>query len=276
MNLPTNDKRTNEPANVVCSLGSIHPSIIPSQVPRYDPSRLINKLKQKCTASRGGSTFFDWKSLGYETGICFNAIPSRVSFLCGCLDSEKAQKERKERAARQRIAPDNAVEVRPDEVGGENNKGNADNLSAAEKLIKKVAKTLVKRSTEEHKKLAGKTSNEKDLEQYGPEIDGVRFLLDPLSFTHTVENIFAYSFLIKKGEAKVGVRSSMEATGIKRAGLYCGTMPSGDTEYPEATQAVISFTLNDWRRLCERWQEGDLPSRERNQQAKNSQTTQSQ
>ena len=61
---------------------------------------------QKCRSSSNGDggAYFDWLALGVEAGICFNAIPSHVSFLNGPLtDDRKLQvKQRQARQPRQK------------------------------------------------------------------------------------------------------------------------------------------------------------------------------
>ena len=157
------------------------------QVPRFDPLKLVHKLKQKCSGKTETGKYFDWKLLGVECGICFNALPDRVSFLAGALDHEvhiKAQKPRKKRAA---AVPgeDEKDAINPEKVdNNDNNRSDgADKLSAMEKNMRTLKKTLTKK----HKA---------QVDAGGPnEIDAVKFLFNPKSFTQTVENIFNFSFL---------------------------------------------------------------------------------
>jgi hypothetical protein len=51
-------------------------------------SRFCKALVRKCTFQQGDfDSYFEWKVLGEEAGICFNAVPSRVQFLAGSLSS---------------------------------------------------------------------------------------------------------------------------------------------------------------------------------------------
>uniref|UniRef100_A0A7S4VDK9 Non-structural maintenance of chromosomes element 4 n=1 Tax=Ditylum brightwellii TaxID=49249 RepID=A0A7S4VDK9_9STRA len=76
------------------------------QVARYDAGRLSQKLRSKCTSRGiGSSPNFDWVLLGVEAGACFNSTPSRVSFLCGPIDTTYVPKERK-KAQRRRTEED--------------------------------------------------------------------------------------------------------------------------------------------------------------------------
>lgn len=225
------------------------------KVPRYDASKLAQKLALKCSVKQGSSRFFDWKTLGRECGICYNAIPDRVSFLAGSLDSLAEMKTKLARKTRQKETIDEAKEEEPEAV--QNNKSDADQLSAAEKNLKLMKQVLKTRSRQEAEKQGRKSAP----------VDGVSFLFNPNSFTQTVENIFNFSFLIKKGEAEIGVRDDI--------GLYVlpKHRPSDEdfqNSQTSATQAVVSFTMSDWRRLVKAHglTKGDLPHRTGSKHAK--------
>ena len=253
------------------------------QAPRFDAVHLVKKLGQKCTNKTSTSQYFDWKFLGIEAGICFNAIPERVTFLAGALDHQVTMKVRAVRQARVKNTINDEVEVKPETVDNTTNKGDADKLSAMEKAMRVIRKKLKTRSLEEAEKGASADKNGSD--ENNPDIDMVRFLFNPQSFTQTVENIFNFSFLIKKGEAEIGVRPT------KSLGNSNSTTPSGgfvayrnfegsslnddpnDDMTSTATQAVCRFTMADWRRLCQQqavaagsgttgsFEQGDLPHR---------------
>jgi hypothetical protein len=247
----------------------------------------VHKLVQKCTitsSQEGGSTCFDWRTLGSECGICFNAVPDNVSFLAGPLDALLTETtEPKARVVRQRAVAEPGDEIKPEQVqnnstgkGGE--KENVDQLSA---LLKQMKKKLKDRCNDEFKKnketaAAADESVSAETEQLvqetGMEVCGVQYLFNPDSFTQTVENIFHYSFLIKKGEAALGVRtrrssafeeSSQSPTSkfTQHQGLWVKPVQSQETK--ESTQAVVAFTMKDWRALVQGYdlQQGDLPHR---------------
>jgi hypothetical protein len=241
-----------------------------SQVPRYDPVKLVHKLVRKCSIQSSESACFDWRTLGAECGICFNALPVRVSFLAGPLDAQMAESpQKKSRVVRQRAAAEQGEEVKPEQVQASKEKKDTDQLSV---LLKQMKKKLRDRCQEEFKaseeRAAGDEAAEKLVQDRGMEIDGVQYLFNPNSFTQTVENIFHFSFLIKKGEAAIGVRgrraqaleeSSQSEFG--QQGLY--VKPSPRVENHESRQAVVAFTMKDWRALVQGYdlQEGDLPHR---------------
>ena len=182
--------------------------------------------------------------MGVEAGICFNALPSHCSFSPGVWASEPSAK--KPRAKPQPRVVDTGPEEKPQEQQqGAAQKQQDSTLSFAEANIKKLRKTLKRRANEE-----------KDPSEPLPKIDGRRFLLNPKSFTQTVENMFYYSFLVKKGQGGIGVDED---------GLYVHPVVENDEEsndvLPEAKQAIISLTMRDWRRLRQGLTEHDMPHR---------------
>jgi len=220
------------------------------QVPRYDPLRFTQKLRQKCTAKQGGSgSFFDWAMLGKETGTCYNAVPSRVQFLGGPLVADFAPKERKQRAKRQKVESDDEEEERPEEV--RNQETNADQLSAVERNFKVVRNTLKRKSKAAYRAKFDEISALPEEEQRSArkkakataaETCAIKYMFNPKSFTQTVENMFHYSFLVKKGEAKMVVRDGKPRV---------AAIPNDKTkQVPPAKQSVVSLNMRDWRRLC--------------------------
>jgi Nse4 C-terminal len=260
------------------------------QVPRFDAIQLVHKLGQKCTNKTSTSQYFDWKFLGVEAGICFNAIPERVTFLAGALDHQVTVKAKTVRQARVKSTISDEVEVKPEAVDNTTNKGDADKLSAMEKAMRVIRKKLKARSEEIERSSSSKSGNADE----HPDIDMVQFLFNPQSFTQTVENIFNFSFLIKKGEAAIGVRPKSSL------GNSHGAIPSGayvayrtynasafesdpndnNSSSSSATQAVCRFTMADWRRLCQQqdaasttgsFAQGDIPHRTGTKHGRNSQ-----
>lgn len=227
-----------------------------SQVPRYDPLRLVASLRQKCSATIRGESFLDWTALGKETGVCFNAVPDRCTFAAGRWDNPAAAKTPRKRAPREKRYEDNAKEERPEEqaVHQQNQQqGRKHKESAAEANIKNIKKRLQKRMDQE-------APNNKDVEDDFDQlkVPGVQFLFNPQSFTQTVENIFYYSFLVKKGQGAIGID---ETSG----GLY--VRPACGQESDSDKQAVCRLTMRDWRRICQSHfsssnnNSGDLPHR---------------
>jgi hypothetical protein len=236
------------------------------QVPRFDATRFISKLRSKCTTLDGNNVFFDWKMLGAETGICFNSVPTNVCFMLGPLENGRVP-EKKVRTVRHRRAVEEEGEEEKPEETVKHQKKDADKLSQAEKNLKVMQNICRKKCTENYaKKKAeydglddndpGKKEKRRELKEHGEEIDGLRLLLNPKSFTQTTENLFGLSFMVKSGVAKVGVRTPLEehasddSTNNRQPLLTIGP---GDENYENETtrQCVISFTMDDYRELCE-------------------------
>lgn len=221
--------------------------------------RFTLKLRQKCT--RG--SYFDWNALGVEVGTCFNAVPSRIQFLAGPLHADFEPKVRQPRAPRKKHdSEDEEEEERPEEV--KNQETNADQLSAVERNMKIVNNVLKKRSKETAAKHMEEISKLPEEEQgaarkrlkgsRGYEVDAIQYMFNPKSFTQTVENVFHFSFLVKKGTANICVRPD---------GPKVASIKEIRETAPPARQAIVSLTMQDWRELCSAYnvEQSDIPHR---------------
>ncbi|KAL9189923.1 hypothetical protein ACHAXT_009598 [Thalassiosira profunda] len=253
------------------------------QVPRYDAGKLAQALRKKGTPA--GSSQFNWVSLGYQVGVCFNALPSNVSFLYGPLDAEYAPKERKkpERRKKQAEVESDEEEEAPEDVdqtGKKKSDGNE--LSAVEKHIKVINKTLMKRAVAENEVAQEKAVEyETQLTQEGiddqrvllkkkkkfiaanSQVDAVGCLFNPQSFTQTVENVFHFSFLVKQGHAGIKVRTNEEAEALgAEPGPVIRPTATGDNQ-PPPKQAIVSLNMKDWRDMCAAYnvERSDVPHR---------------
>lgn len=239
------------------------------QVPRYDAVKLVRKLRDKC--SRSNSTF-DWSKLGQAAGAIFNAVPCRtVSFLHGPLTEDYVPKERKraERAKRARMEDEEDEDDEDENARAAAQKGSgADRLSAVEKNMRDITKALKRRCHDELE------TEVKEYDETHPDADpsrrrrdvqeieannhvcAVNFLFNPKSFTQTVENVFNFAFLIKKGDAKIQV---VEKDGRRRPMVT--VMSPKDNLDPR--QAVVPLTMRDWRDMCAKFEvkKGDIPHR---------------
>jgi non-structural maintenance of chromosomes element 4 len=255
-------------------------------------NRLICKLKSKLTGRlhANGSTYFDWRILGCEAGVCFNSLPSRVTFLLAPLENGSVP-EKKVRVVRQKksdMVEEKLVEQKPEEQA-QREKMSVDQLSQAERDLKQMRKLLVKRAEansadckrkydeikSSHPELVKEAQQE--YKERGLEIEFVPFLVNPKSFTQTVENIFNFSFLIKKGEALIDMRKATPLSDTQESVLGLDT--SGCFIRPEplnhegpSKQCVLSFTMKDWRRLCDAYEleKCDIPHRKGSKQRKTS------
>lgn len=187
----------------------------------------------------------------------------------------------RQRAPRQRRQQDeNAQGEKPEDVKEQDAK-DCDKVSAIEQSMITLDRTLKKRVKETYRddkrKLAELHGENipgdlaKKLKNHGVGIDAIQYLFNPDSFTQTVENIFHFSFLVKKGSASFLVREK---------GLTVGSLelpPGPVVKYIEENksplpdrQAILTLTMQDWRDLCAAYHvtRGDLPYRTGSKHAK--------
>ena len=89
------------------------------------------------------------------------------------------------------------------------------------------------------------------------EIDMIPFLVNPKSYTQTIENFMNLSHLLKKGDAGVRkadnglvyIRSISKRKQYKL--LQCPHQQPGGNPGGQCTQAVLSLTMKDWRALIQ-------------------------
>ena len=199
------------------------------QVPRYDAVKVILALKKQCTAKRGSNTFFDWANLGIQTGVCYNSVPSKVIFAAGKYEEGIAAKQKKAREAKQK---DTSEVVRPDDQEVQA-KGEKATMSVADVRVSKMRKRIQKEYLAKIDIADGASAPEP--------LNPLDVLLDPNSFTKTVENFFHFSFLIKKGN--VGVKKGW---GIR----FEGSNEKENDRTGEHRQAFIHINKQIWKNMC--------------------------
>lgn len=204
-------------------------------VARYDAAKFVRKLKSKATNRESN---FDWTMLGREVGTCFNAVPG-FNFMNGPVDHHVEEKKRVARGRRKRGSGEEGEEERPEDLK-ETGKGDGRSLTAAEKHYKSVADTLEKRSLDV--RVEEEQNNSKKLRG---QINMVQYLFNPKSFTQTVENIFHYSFLIKKGAAGIRVdeKSGGPATWNSKLDAVNKQLPT--------TQCIVALDKTQWQALID-------------------------
>lgn len=99
------------------------------------------------------------------------------------------------------------------------------------------------------------------LKKFGAEICATNYLFNPKSFTQTVENIFHYSFLVKKGTAALNIRKTGFGENGKPGPVVKYVVPK--KSHPKNKQFVLNMTMKDYRDLLKAYEvtEGDLPHR---------------
>lgn len=219
--------------------------------------RFSTKLKQNLGVAGGGA--FDWKKLGSEVGVCFNALPSNICFLAGPLDADYTPKQRKKPERRAKVADSDAEEEEPEDVKRQEKDG--DKLSAVEQNICIVERVLKRKcrdaacetneaeDEEDDDDDDDATTERKSLSKsrrLNGEIGMVETLFNPKSFTQTVENLFHFSFILKSANAQVYATPDR--------GPMVQTAPPATDEHPVPRQAILSLNMRDWRRMTEAYQ----------------------
>lgn len=87
-----------------------------------------------------------------------------------------------------------------------------------------------------------------------------QFLIDPSSFSHTIENIFHFSFLVKEGRAGVKVGDD----GYPFVFLPENVDKAGQSQKSSKNQVIVSLDMNRWQDLIEKLQitEAFIPQRD--------------
>jgi len=193
-------------------------------------------------------------------------------------------KERKKREKRVVDEESDEEEEQPEELDQKKQKADADKLSAVERNMAIVNKVLNQKSHEAYAKAheafkeeegaldpEEKKRRKKRIKSKGYEIDAVQHLFNPKSFTQTVENIFHFSFLVKKGTAGIAVRTEQEAKefgGVPGPVVRACAPKEGHNPVPK--QAIVALNMRDWRDMCEAFEvtEGDIPHRKGSKHAR--------
>lgn len=238
------------------------------QAPRYDADRVVSKLIEQCRVTKGGNSYFDWRGLGIQAGVCFNAVPSQVSFLNGPLVDGTEEVTVKQRAKRMHNTQteSDAEEERPEDVKGHTARG-ADKLGAVQENIKDVMTALqgkVNRTYNKRKRKLEKDYGDADLipnrtkkqMKKNNDVCAIELLFNPKSFTQTVENLYHYSFLVKEGKASLKVRDSKVLDKDKGLEADAGPVVKHITKEqskkpPPPRQAIVTLTMEDWKDLIE-------------------------
>ncbi|KAE9337699.1 hypothetical protein PF008_g12407 [Phytophthora fragariae] len=183
-----------------------------SDLTKFDTLDLIRATQSVCAAE----SRFDWPALGSAAGACFRSVPE-ISFLFGLMDTEVVRKERKKARRAQEDA--HAQEAQPTEYTNKK-----DRKDAQARRLEVLQSTLSKR------------------ERRQPLFDVV---INPKSFTQTVENLFDTSFLVRNSSAEVGVD---EETGLPYIYNHEG---EEETNLPASTQSIISITPAQWEQIAQ-------------------------
>jgi hypothetical protein len=189
----------------------------------YDAADVVRHLQRRLQDDDTGH--FNWASLGRSVGVCFDKIPN-THFFNGAIDQPP-----KEKVVRQKRVRDeeeaNYVEVKV--VSDENDKKEEEVNAKRRKVLVKVQAAMQKEEGRKANVVAQKAK-----------VNVLDMLVNPTSFTQTVENIFDFSFLVKDGRASMLVDDR---------GLPMTTMTRPLEVAQAPRQAVVAFTMADFKAL---------------------------
>ena len=219
----------------------------------------IGQSKQKLTGSVLSSKLFesfpvaeatkeiDFARLGNQVQVFFRSIP-RHDCMLGPIDlklAPKKEKVKREKKATVEYKVEKPKEMRSTAAAGGENAENVliDNSKNMFRLHENLQKELFT-------KLRGKVENV-------PVFDAV---MDPKSFTQTVENLFALTFLVKDACAWIKIDDDVPTV----TPIAKNNEAKHGQEIPPDTQFIAAFSYDDWQHICQEFdiQKGLLEHRD--------------
>lgn len=195
--------------------------------------KLIRELRKRaCTDDEED---FSWETIGRGCSFAFST-PPRVEFLCGPLSKPPAEK--KERNKRKSAAAED------DESEGEEE--TPEDVNEVDEATESTQKRLV---------VLTKKLQEVKSENF------FKLLVNPASFTQTVENVFDFSFNVKAGQASLDLDANEQPV-VSFVDSSRSMMQNDDTELP-STQVVIALSPKDIADAVKRYNitESAIPDR---------------
>ncbi|KAG2388454.1 hypothetical protein C9374_000618 [Naegleria lovaniensis] len=198
----------------------------------WDPIELITKLSSKYPSSNQSNVItsaelefipieLDWNKIGESVSGLFRRTPT-ITFMNGPIKVERKEKKRKERPKKSK---DDIVEEKEAEEMTDVTKQDATTKEVQNlyKKLKSQTKKRKKEHTDEH-------------------LSVLEVLVDPNSFTKTIENFFYFSFLVKEGKASFELHQNELQTCILR---------DDETNDSTRNQSVLSLNLNMYNQLVQ-------------------------
>jgi len=197
---------------------------------RADVSNFINKVKRAFPGSDAEDNV-DWEVLGQESNGYFNGIFANT-FLFGTLEVQP----------KERRAPQRRKLARKD--------------APVEQLQKLTREDLENDSLAKENDIGRQRRDKIFTEIKKGEQGFMDVVLDPGSFTQTVENVFQSSFMVRqdalirvtnKGLPIVRAQEVHEADVARRAGCESlGTLDQASIDADTINQSILTFNLHDW------------------------------
>jgi len=183
-----------------------------------------------------GETHVNWARLGRDLRVYSSSVPE-FDVMLGPVDIVPPPKKEKE--VKPKLAKVIHEQEKPQDLksaaAAAAAKGGVDERADGFEMLKRI-EAEVKQQMKKHTLVDADNYNKG---QKAP-MDMFELLVDPDSFAQTVENVFAYSFIVKDGWASL----KLGADGMPKA---------ASTQRPDSgvreTQAILAFTMDDWKRI---------------------------
>ncbi|XP_071827839.1 non-structural maintenance of chromosomes element 4 homolog A-like [Apostichopus japonicus] len=216
---------------------------------KFEPRQFTEKLVTLLTGRRNtGNNQREvnvkkeaWKDFGKDVQCCFRRAPP-FHFMLGSFDRGPPVQKPKPPTDRQGAKPDGpaVVPVQIDETG----------------------KSQQEVTTEEVERMLGilKQLTMGDSQDEVEPISYFEFVINPQSFSHTIENIFHMSFLVKDGHVQI----KLDEDGLP---VVYPSQPFNPQEHNEEVprkQLVLSMDMREWKEIVEVFEisEPTIPPRE--------------
>ena len=200
---------------------------------RVNATLLSNKLIDWFGES--GTREVDFARLGHEVKVFFRSIPS-FDCMFGPLELRPAPKKEKVKRER-KVTVEHPVERPREMTGGTTTTSSKGQNGADETQPNDQFQLHTRLQNELHRKVS-KNRN----------INMFEAVVDPKSFTQTVENVFALTFLVKDGLAQVKVEDDQvpRLQSLNKNNPTEVKAPSnGDSQF------IATFSYEDWQRIQE-------------------------
>ncbi|CAM9481640.1 unnamed protein product [Discosporangium mesarthrocarpum] len=221
-----------ENVRLIASQASLQVKTVNQGAQIYDPSRFLTELRKSFLDP--STLEFNWGMLGTAVGVGFSRVPTGPGFMMGPIDKPAKAKVARQRREKANDRDVEAVVPEKVEAAGKGAKRKKDETELRISHMRELA--FAKGSV-------------------GKKRDMFEMLINPKSFTQTVENIFDFSFFIKSGEASVTLSKE---TGLPEVEFF-GQTPTT----PPAEQWIFTLTKAEFNELVDLYQMEDsfLPHR---------------
>ena len=167
----------------------------------------------------------DWADLGKEVSVFFRRIPN-LDMMNGTWKSAKIRKKRATKVREVRKSREMAIQ--PTQTHSTQVEKDDDDKEGA--TVQDIMDTI--------------SSLQQDHAPQGKPINALKFLVNPKSFSQTIENIFFVAFGTKQGNIKIGVNHE----GAPYLSDYVAK-PDGKAKDPK--QFVFSLDFETWKRMSQ-------------------------